>query len=474
MSVILESEVRFSNLSMVDEVGRVFHWDGRICRGIYPGAAEQVRELFASGCLEDLMQRKLFPKSQITDHTFENFAFVVEHEAIPFVTYPHEWSFDMFRDAALAILDVEEIAGRYGWGLKDCHPYNILFDGVRPMFVDLGSFTRASPDAVDWGHQFLNLCFRPLLIWAMGDLFLAKRIISSGHDVMPSLSWRFYGSRILRATGTRLGPWIVKQYDRVSRRVARVFHAHLNSNGTGSLIANRLPADLVAGHPGILRRKITKLKMPAVTSTWGSYHQEYLGDGKLNSTPRFDRIVDIIRTLDCKSSVELAANQGLLSLLLTMRSQVEKLVCIDYDANAINRLYNYLGKHFQLPTGKTLELAVVDFMIPETNFFTEPPDKRFRSDVVLALAVTHHLTLSQGFQLREIMRTIAGYTRRFALVEFMPLGLWNGQEAPPLPNWYNLDWFQRSFCEFFDILQVEELETNRVLHVGRSKRSPAS
>jgi len=469
MSVILESEVRFSNLSMVDEVGRVFHWDGRIYRGIYPEAAEQVRELFASGCLEDLMQRKLFPKSQITDHTFEDFAFVVEHEAIPFVTYPHEWSFDMFRDAATAILDVEEIAGRYGWGLKDCHPYNILFDGIQPKFVDLGSFARARPDAVGWGHQFLNLCFRPLFIWSMGDSFLARRIISSGHDMMPSLSWRFYGSKLLRATGRRLAPWIVKQRDRASRRVARLLEAYLSSNGDENLITNRLPVELIAGHPRILRRKIIKLKTPEVTSTWGSYHQEYLGDGKLNSTTRFNRIVEIVHSLNCKSSVELAANQGLLSLLLTIRSQVEKIACLDYDAHAINCLYNYLRQHFQLPTGKAIELAVVDFMIPETNFFTEPPAKRFRSDIVLALAVTHHLILSQGFQLRDVMRTVAGYTNRFALVEFMPLGLWDGKDAPPLPSWYNLDWFQRSFSEFFDLLQVEELETNRVLHVGRLK-----
>jgi hypothetical protein len=124
--------------------------------------------------------------------------------------------------------------------------------------------------------------------------------------------------------------------------------------------------------------------------------------------------------------------------------------------------------------GKTIQPTVINFMTPDVNFVAGNPAARLRADVVIALAITHHLTLSQNFSLREVLKTIAAYTRQFALVEFMPLGLWDGQQAPKLPAWYNLKWFQETFAEFFEVLSVEELEPNRVLHVGRLKAVPAS
>jgi hypothetical protein len=110
-------------------------------------------------------------------------------------------------------------------------------------------------------------------------------------------------------------------------------------------------------------------------------------------------------------------------------------------------------------------------MLPEMAFGESPPPERLRSDLVIALAVTHHLVLSQNFPLREVLRTMAGYTRRFAMVEFMPMGLWNGHTAPPVPGWYTQDWFHRIFAEFFDSITVEKLEENRILFVGHLKAS---
>src|SRR6266404_2365481 len=105
MAVISEVEIQFLRPSAVDKVGRVFAWKNDLFRAIYPEAAPQVRQFFSSGCLDALARRGLFPGSEITEHTLAGFAFVVKHKTVPVVTYPHEWSFDMLRDAALAVLD---------------------------------------------------------------------------------------------------------------------------------------------------------------------------------------------------------------------------------------------------------------------------------------------------------------------------------------------------------------------------------
>lgn len=233
-----------------------------------------------------------------------------------------------------------------------------------------------------------------------------------------------------------------------------------------------LPAELFAGAPDLLRQKIMNLPPPPVGGEWSSYQDEYFAsDGVRAPTPRFERIVEIIKSLDCKSSIELAGNQGLLSLLIANHTPVQRAISTDRDTEAVNRFHKYCRDHSELIAGKTLQAAVLNFMGPEENFYTEPAPARFRSDLVIALAIMHHLTLSQDFPLGRVMETIASYTSKFALVEFMPLGLWNGQTAPQVPEWYTLEWFQQIFKESFELESVEELEPNRVLHLGRLRKS---
>lgn len=472
MAEIPPDEIQYSSLSLFDEIGKVFHWRGRVCRGIKTTAANQVRDLFASGFINELTERGLFPRSEITDYKLEDFALVIEHEVVPVVTYPHEWSFDMFRDAALAVLEVNEIAARYGWSLKDCHPYNVLFNGSRPIYIDLGSFIPATRNTgLISAAGFLSCYWYPLSIWASGDAFLAQRIISCSNGAMPPSSWVSYQHPVMRRLSSQRSAGLAKNRERVLRRGARIVGHRNKLRRPLRSFVDFLPAELFAYAPDLLRQKIMNLPPPPVGSEWHSYQDEYFAADGLAPTPRFERILEIIETLDCESTVELAGNQGLLSLLVANRTAVQRVISTDSDSEAVNRFHKYCRNHSELFSGKTLQAAVLNFMGPEENFYTEPPATRFQSDLVIALAITHHLTLSQDFPLRKVMQTIASYTSKFALVEFMPLGLWNGQTAAPLPEWYTLEWFQQAFKESFELESVEELEANRVLLLGRLRKN---
>jgi hypothetical protein len=45
----------------------------------------------------------------------------------------------------------------------------------------------------------------------------------------------------------------------------------------------------------------------------------------------------------------------------------------------------------------------------------------------------------------------------------MPLGLWNGTAAPPLPAWYTKEWFKACLETRFKVLLEEQIEENRIL-----------
>ena len=72
-------------------------------------------------------------------------AAVLEHERIPFVSYPYEWPFSMLREAALLELDLLARALVDDVTMKDASSYNVQWRGAKPIFVDVGSFERLEP-----------------------------------------------------------------------------------------------------------------------------------------------------------------------------------------------------------------------------------------------------------------------------------------------------------------------------------------
>jgi hypothetical protein len=88
-------------------------------------------------------------------------AAVVEHEPVAFPSYPHEWPPEMFERAAR--LDLELAMGMlpHAFRLKDGVPWNILFCGTKPVFVDLLSFECIW---LPYG-QFQRTFLLPLLLW---------------------------------------------------------------------------------------------------------------------------------------------------------------------------------------------------------------------------------------------------------------------------------------------------------------------
>src|SRR5512133_1936423 len=115
-----------------------------------------------------------------------------EHEKVRFASYPHEWPPEMLWAAGRLTLDLAREALADGYGLKDATPYNILFRGPDPVFIDLPSFElRVAGDPV-WQAcaQFIRTFLLPLLAhrrWGltMADIFLAPRDGLQPQEVYP-------------------------------------------------------------------------------------------------------------------------------------------------------------------------------------------------------------------------------------------------------------------------------------------------
>jgi hypothetical protein len=136
---------------------------------------------------------------------------------------------------------------------------------------------------------------------------------------------------------------------------------------------------------------------------------------------------------------------------------------VDIDEAAVENGYT---REKETGAGR-IAFANYDFMggIAKLRFML--PNERFRSDVVFALALTHHLLLTQGYDIDEILTYISAYARKYVFVEFMPLGLWSTGQEVSVPVGYTQEWFRDSFCRFFDLIYEEALRVNNILFVGK-------
>lgn len=439
-------EYKFSNLSLCDEEGMVFKKDDKFFRGIFNSQAS-ILKFIQSTSFKNLQVKGFLPETFIVDNNNDQtFASILEHESANFVTYPHEWSFDMFKDACLFFLQLVEESVKNGHTIKDGHLYNIVFFNSKPKFVDIGSVVPSSGDIPSL-NQFKQTALIPLMIWAKGYYLIANSLIRDDNGrVSLEDTFSIYKGLILANSTNIKG---ISKY----LETRKVEFPMVWERNTGKLI-----------------HAIQSLKQEHQKSSWENYHKEYINQGKIiKTTPRFDTIVSIIKSLDVKSVYDVACNEGLLSLLVSERCEnVEKIISSDFDENAINHFYLFLKEN---PVFNNITVAVSNFMTPTHSFQEDLPEERFQCDCVVALALTHHLILGQKFHIQAIAKRFASFTKKYLIIEFMPLGLWGGgtDPYPVIPDYYTENWYLNAFAPFFEIMDRKELETNRVCFVLKKK-----
>jgi hypothetical protein len=471
--LIPAGELRRSPLSLIDEAGTVFFWRGRVLRAVPASAAPQVRALLGSGLVEALAERRWAPRCAIAELEIAGYEFVLEQERIPIVSYPYEWSYGMLRDAGMRVLEIAQLAHAHGWELKDTHGFNLLFDGVEPQWVDLGSFVPRPAGAKDWPplEDFVRFYEYPLRLWGDGGSFLGRRLVAVS-DLMSHADYALYRWSVLRRVGIgSYQAWVRRWYQ--LGRIGRLSPAEVRARAPGLLgrlaWACRTRGWLPGGAAGLERRRqrLARRARRVVPSLWGDYQ---MSGAASVATPRFGRIADLLRRMAVTSVVELGGNQGWLGERLLREGVVQSALCTDADELAVDRGYERTKAG-----GGRLHTAVLDFVFPMVNpGGGEAPAVRFRADAVLALAVSHHLLLTQRIPVDHVFTLLQDYARRLVFIEFMPLGLWDGKTAPPVPEWYTLAWFREAFGRHFELRHEERLEENRHLFCGACRTGPAA
>lgn len=419
------NKISYPGGNLVDPFGKVFFKDNRVFRGVFKDYVNSCKELLDSDLVNELIEKDLIPRTTMTEYETDDCSLVLEHEKVTY-TQPSEWVFDMLKDAGIAILEINNICKKYNFCLKDAHPWNIAFKNNKPIFLDFGSIVRRNEKSDDFFIQeYKNTVLFPLILWSKGEDLIAQAVLAN-----PANMYKF-----------------------------TIPSAALS----GSSLVNSVLMSL-AEAPRVDEDYVKNIYLSKTEDTmWKEYQDEFFRELENNKLcdrfQRFGRIKELLEEFspDAETIVDLAGNMGAMTYYLEKKGKYKRIINTDYDENAVAVSY----KRFKETKSKT-ETYLINFMLPKNREVFN----YFESDVVLGLAVTHHLILSQNFSLEFVFDRMAAFSKKYVYIEFMPLGLWGGGELPSIPDWYTESWFMERFEKKFKLLHREQLERNRIIFVG--------
>lgn len=462
-----------------DVQGYLFRWRGQLYRAIYPKREKDVIDLIQSGLLSELTERGLFPKSEVVEYATDDCNLVIKHEQIPVATLPTEWSFSMLQDAARTVIHVNQIAFKYGYQTIDAHGFNILFARGAPVFVDLGSFVKISSDfgcqKPGWRPfgEFMRCFYAPLKLWSAGEPYFARHSLHGSQMPMATL-WRYQHMvfRLIPLTVLSNFEFLYYKYKALNTLPQEEFEQFASLSAVREKLGRwilRLAKMRLLLFSSVnldkLDKRVARIGRPSIRSTWAAYHDRASVSG------RHKHVLDLIKQYKIKTVLDMAGNAGFLSRQILQVECVEQVICADYDENAIDSLYRNLKGQ-----GVNLVPAIMNFSSSISDSKFRDVVERFQSDCVVALALTHHLLLTQKLTLDYILERLKAFSKKYVFVEFMPLGLYSSQheKEPLVPDWYHIDWFREGFLRHFRLLEETTLEKNRVLLTGEIARDAAA
>jgi hypothetical protein len=440
-----------------DPSGFVFRLDGVFYRQVNRSYRSDFELLLQSGLYKTLTQKGLLVShseidADLTRHP-ERYKILLP-EQIPLISYPDEWSPSQLKTAALLTLQLLRIGLDHGMILKDATPLNIQFHRGKAVFIDTLSFEKYDP-ARPWiaYRQFCECFLYPLYL---------NHYLSTGTHTLSGA----YPEGISAGTTAALLPW--KSRLRLGVWLHVLLPARMRqdrSPGGRQPVFNKTKLLHLTGHLGdILENLNTVTGDP---SHWKGYYQDtILSPAYLSAKEQVFRA--FIAGLAFASALDLGANDGHFSKILAENAVA--VVAADSDWHCIESLHQYTLQHPERPV-LPLCVDIADptpargFANAERSSFTD----RMPADLVVALALIHHLVLGRNVPLNRIAAYFFLLTKRWLIVEFVPLSdpkaeqLRRDRDAATIA--YDEHRFEEAFGSYFTIEERSPIPgTERVLY----------
>lgn len=471
-----EGDIEQNLLIGFDTRGEVFVYEDRIFRGIYKGNGSLYRNILDICIKNDLFRCGIVPTRLAEKDPFpaRNYDLVLEHERVPFITYPHEWPTEMLKDAAIFHLGLSQKLADHSMIIKDFHPWNILFDGARPVFVDfpaiifpnnlleedwlepvgfkVGAFWRSLWDTYTkyfyqlYIRMFIPYFLTPLKGYEAGLYKSTRHYIFtntmnaekvSGTSVEPGMS--FY-RRLLDDLESLSLKWALRDYGKTKSKFIR----HLE-------------------------KQIEALNVSSGTSGYLEYYKQKGEDFPFEPCLAWEEkqkaVYESIIGLKPETVLDVGSNTGWFSILAAKMGC--RVVALDNDESSVNSLYQTARNEnlnilplvmdflkltpdiFPVNNPDTREMSDIETLYDGKRPLLISAKERLKCDMVIALAIVHHLALGHNLNFGEICEKFSVLSKKYLILEYVgkedklivdePTFFPAYNKNPAGFEWYNVD-----------------------------------
>ena len=437
--------------------------DSQLLRQVQSAYQQDYDRLMSSGLYDSLVEQKLLIPHQETDTALairDGAYRVIQPERIPFISYPYEWSFSQLKHAALITLRIQEMALEKGMSLKDASAYNIQFHEGKPVLIDTLSFERYR-EGEPWVayRQFCQHFLAPLALMGYRDVSLSELLRTNIDGVPLELAARLLPLR------TRLRPGL-----------AIHIHAHAATQKKHQA-GGKTPKPVVVPRKSVLaiidslRSVVRGLKWRPAGTEWGDYYNDtnYTDSGADHKRELVEQFLGVAQP---ESVWDLGANDGRYSRVAAELGAYT--VAADTDPVAVELNYRSIRRDGI----KNLLPLLVDLTNPSPAIGWAHRERdsmldRGPADVVMALALIHHLAISNNVPL-DLVAEFFARAGRAAIVEWVPKSDSQVQRLlatrEDIFTEYDLENFERAFGELFHLEAAEPVrDSERILYLFRRR-----
>ena len=321
----------------------------------------------------------------------------------------------MLWQAGRLTLELARNALRAGYGLKDATPYNVLFRGPTPVFIDVPSFELRDPGDSVWRAygQFVRTFLLPLLVnrcWGMrlADIFTTRREGLEPQEVYPwcGLLQRFRPPFLSLVS---MPTWLRGKARADGERLYQP--RSLSNPEKARFIVDSLLAQL--------ERSLTRLKPSAKRpSEWSSYMTTHsYPESAFAAKEEFVR--QWIEEFRPARVLDVGANTGYFSALAARSGA--SVVAVDIDPACVGAIWEHAAEQKLDVLPLIMDLARPSPALGWDNRECPSFQDRARAgfECVLMLAAVHHMLVTERVPLEEILRFAAKLTTSTLIVEFV-------------------------------------------------------